>query len=72
MSWTDDPIRDAETFANDADRWLEARPVCCQCGEHIQDEDAYEICGDMYCDDCAHDWLQERRVNIDNLLAWRD
>ena len=70
MMWTDDPVRDAADYAEELERELERRPVCVKCKEHIQDEDAYEIDGEYYCDDCAHDWLWDRRVSIDNLLAW--
>lgn len=29
-------------------------PVCCCCGEHIQDEALYDIGGDIYCEDCLN------------------
>ena len=30
-------------------------PVCCECGEHIQQEKAVHIAGDWYCDQCLDD-----------------
>lgn len=44
-------------------------PVCCKCGEKIV-EDGYNIDDDMnnlYCYDCAMDWLQEQKVDVYNL-----
>lgn len=36
----------------EAERWLQKRPECADCGEHIQDEFAYYINGEWICDDC--------------------
>lgn len=68
--WTDPPEQGAEYLANDQDAWLNRRPVCCKCKDHIQDEDGYEIDGELYCDDCAHDWLDDHKVSIDNRIIW--
>jgi hypothetical protein len=34
---------------------LERCPVCCKCGEHIQEDILWDMDGDLYCDDCARD-----------------
>ena len=34
------------------ERKLEKRPVCSNCGEHIQDENAYYINGEWICAEC--------------------
>lgn len=36
-------------------------PVCCICEEHIQQESAFKISGDWYCDEC----IEEMREDID-------
>lgn len=34
-----------ENHERKAEAWLAKRPVCYECGEHIQDEDCWEING---------------------------
>ena len=41
-----------ERHQRDEDKWLESRPVCSFCGEHIQDEYAYRINDELICMDC--------------------
>ena len=41
----------------EAERWLAQRPECADCGEHIQDEDAYYINGEFICKDCMSSYL---------------
>jgi len=55
---TDDPLRDFDRWDADHAAWLEKRPVCEKCGEHIQQD--YAVCIDdhWYCDAC----LDESRV----------
>ena len=43
---------------------LQELPVCCQCGEHIQQEDAVCINDEYICDSC----LDDLRVE----LIWKD
>jgi formylmethanofuran dehydrogenase subunit E len=31
---------------------LEKLPVCCECKEHIQTDDLYDIDGQLYCEHC--------------------
>lgn len=35
--------------------WLERRPKCICCGEHIQEDSAVQIRGVYYCDKCLDD-----------------
>lgn len=39
----------------DQEQWLQRRPKCICCGEHIQEESAAQIRGDYYCDRCLDD-----------------
>lgn len=41
--------------------WLEGRPVCSVCGEHIQDDEAYEVGDNLICISCMDGML----VSID-------
>ena len=56
--FTDDPVKDAANRDAEAEEWLNSRPVCCHCGDHIQDEFYFEIEGRIYCPDCVDDAKQ--------------
>lgn len=57
MFYSDDPVRDAERYLDYLDKELAKRPVCCECGEHIQEERAYYINGEMICQECMGNYL---------------
>lgn len=56
--YTDDPIADFHRHDAEQQKYLDKLPVCCGCGEPIQQ--AYAVCidGDWYCDDCLDDMRQ--------------
>ena len=39
--------------------WLQSRPICEHCKEHIQDEDAIEIDGCLICEDCIGEYMKK-------------
>lgn len=41
-----------EQHEAEQERWLAKLPICSECGEPIQDEDCYEINGELICPDC--------------------
>ena len=49
---TDDPAADFDRWDAEQTAWLAKRPVCYECGEHIQDEDCCELNGELICTDC--------------------
>ena len=54
---TDSPYRDFLEHEREAERWLESRPKCRICGEHIQDNVAfYEDSIGWICDECTLDY----------------
>lgn len=53
--------RDYEERDSAQEAWLQRRPVCVCCGEHIQDESAYWIDSEYWCERC----VEETRVYID-------
>jgi len=57
--WTDDPIADFNRHDAEQNKWLEQRPVCVDCGEHIQDEEAYYINGEWICETCMDSYRRE-------------
>ena len=50
------PIYDYMAYDAQNYKWAKKRPVCCQCGEHIQDEYGYDLNGDWYCEDCINSY----------------
>lgn len=58
MILTCDPVYDADQHDTECERWLERRPVCADCGEHIQDEYMYVIDGKNICPSCLEDYRE--------------
>ena len=52
MMYTDDPIADAEAYLDEQAKYEERFPVCTICGEHILDDNLYDIEGEIYCEEC--------------------
>ena len=50
---TDDPLHDFFEDDRRKEEWLAGRPVCASCGEPIQEEEAYLIAGEYYCESCV-------------------
>lgn len=60
MSRTDDPLKDFERHEAEQEAWLARLPICCECGDPIQQDDAVYINYAYYCDEC----LNDMRVDI--------
>lgn len=58
MMRSDDPLKDFWEYSNEQEDWLEKRPVCDQCGEHIQDDHYYFINGETLCESCMY-WYKK-------------
>ena len=43
------------------EKWLQKRPICSWCEEHIQDDYAYEIDNKLICPNC----IDEFKVDLD-------
>ena len=68
LHYTNDPIRDAENYQADQEEWLKSRPICDQCGEHIQEEFMFQYEGENYCPDCWDDKVNDeffRRIDYE-------
>lgn len=46
-----------EAREREQEAWLAERPECADCGEHIQEEQAYYINGVFVCKDCMSSYL---------------
>ena len=58
-----DPTDAFERHDREQQRWLERRPKCDICGEHIQDEYCYMIGGETVCPECLEN---DYRVEIED------
>ena len=65
MPYTDDPIRDFERHDAEQNKWLNSLPRCCKCDERIQEDDLFDVYGDLYCWDCA---IKLFRKDTDNYI----
>ena len=61
---TDDPLADFARHEAEQESWLANRPECADCGERIQDEDAYYINGEFVCKGCMSTYL----VNVGDYI----
>lgn len=43
------------------ERWLKKRPICHECGEHIQEDYAWQFNGKYICEEC----LNQHKVEIE-------
>ena len=49
-----------ERHEAEKEAWLASRPVCCRCGEHIQEEPAqHPITGAEMCSECLKEYEEE-------------
>jgi len=66
MIFTDDPLSDFDRHDRQQKEALDKRPVCCYCGEPIQDDFCYEINGDLICEDCLY---MHFRKAVDDIVS---
>lgn len=65
MSWTDDPVRDAERHMAKQDAELDKLPRCCECDEPIQTEYCFEVNDKLICPGCMKD---NHRKSVENFI----
>lgn len=65
MPYTDDPIRDFERHDAEQNKWLESLPRCCKCNARIEEDDLFDVYGELYCWDCA---IKLFRKDTDNYI----
>lgn len=59
LRYSDDPIADFIAHDTEQEKALAALPHCADCGDPIQDEDAYCINGEWICVDCMSSYKRE-------------
>ena len=60
MMYTDDPVADFNRWDAEQQDELEKLPICVDCGEPIQDEDVFDINGDLFCKECMMDNFKKK------------
>lgn len=65
MPYTDDPVADFEAWDAEQQKKLDAMPICCECDKHIQEDELFDIYGELYCWDCA---VKLFRKSTDNYI----
>lgn len=52
----------------ESEKWLNSKPICHKCGEHIQQESAVEYRGKYYCEECEDSaWAQIRHEFLEEI-----
>lgn len=59
MYFTDNPIKDAFRHDEEMETWLEKRPKCIFCKEHIQTEKSLELPEGRVCEDCEIEFASD-------------
>lgn len=55
MYRTDNPLADFANYEWEREKELAQRPICSECGEHIQEKYAYRIDGKLICEICMNE-----------------
>lgn len=63
MFYTDNPVLDAMRYDAERQAEIERLPICCECGEHIQTDECYEINDELICPGCLE---QNHRKWVDD------
>lgn len=50
--YTDDPPADWDAYCREQDALHNMLPICCECGQRIEDDFCYEINDAIICEDC--------------------
>ena len=66
MYYSNNPVWDAERYYQNCEKRKAQLPKCSECGEPITAECAYEVNGEIICEDCMTD---NHRVWIDDLVV---
>ena len=59
MTYTDNPVADAERYDAEQQAELEKLPQCDYCGVHIDDY-YYEIDNENFCESCLNEHFRKR------------
>lgn len=60
--FSSDPVIDYLHHEYEAEKWLQSRPECSICGNHIQEDIALKLDGEWICDRCVSEnrqWIDE-------------
>lgn len=54
--YTDDPPSDYDAYCIEQERETERLPICCECGQRIEDEFCYQINDEIICETCMEQY----------------
>ena len=60
MFYSDDPALDFDRHDAAQQAELNKLPKCVCCGEPIQDDYYYELCEEVYCEECVDNHFKKR------------
>ena len=63
MGFTNNPLADFHSYDAACENWLQRRPLCVCCEEHIQDDGAYETEEGLCCHDCLYEKIEYWKDN---------
>ena len=62
MTWAE---QDLNNYLRDLEEDYSRLPVCDCCGDTITGDYEYNLDGERYCEDCAEEWLQKHRKEVE-------
>lgn len=66
---TGDAFADASALYDREAEFEKSLPCCCKCKEHIQEDYLYAFDGDLYHEDCFHDFARDSfRKNTEDYM----
>lgn len=66
MYRTDDPVADFLRHDREQQAHLARLPKCCECGQPIQDEEAFIINGEWVCEECL---MELYKFRVDDFIG---
>lgn len=54
--YTDDPVADYDAYDRAQEAEMERLPICCECGQRIEDEFCYQINDEVLCETCMEQY----------------
>lgn len=60
--YTDDPAADYDAYDRAQAEEMKRLPICCECGNRIEDEFCYQFNDEVICEDCV---AQYRKFTAD-------
>ena len=63
-SYTDDPVRDWDSYCECQDALHDMLPMCIECDHHIEDEHLWDLGDGPMCEECAERLYRKRTEDL--------